>query len=133
MKALAKAIRTHADTIEDTHTAELLRVLARLLEGWTAYKAFGAPGDWGYGQPIGDGVMDMLRTGNGDKRLDSAPAKSGAEDVMRAELIAALETADEALRECICVFLGSGKVPSPEKMAAVSGAISKILKKARAA
>jgi hypothetical protein len=36
--------------------AELLQVLARILEGRTIKEAFGAPGDWGYGTPIGDAV-----------------------------------------------------------------------------
>lgn len=36
--------------------AELVRVLARVVEGMTLEKAFGAPGDWGYGTPIGDAL-----------------------------------------------------------------------------
>lgn len=41
--------------------AELLRVLARIVEGKTIDRAFGAPGDWGYGTPIGDGIFAMLK------------------------------------------------------------------------
>lgn len=33
--------------------AELIRVLARLVEGRPIAKAFGAPGDWGYETPVG--------------------------------------------------------------------------------
>ena len=33
--------------------AELIRVLARLVEGKPIDKAFGAPGDWGYETPVG--------------------------------------------------------------------------------
>ena len=32
---------------------ELLAVLARIIEGKPIEKAFGSPGDWGYGHPIG--------------------------------------------------------------------------------
>lgn len=33
--------------------AELLLVLARIVEGKAVSRAFGAPGDWGYNTPIG--------------------------------------------------------------------------------
>jgi hypothetical protein len=36
--------------------AELALVLARVLEGKPMLRAFGAPGDWGYGTPIGDAL-----------------------------------------------------------------------------
>lgn len=32
---------------------ELLLVLARIIEGQPVGRAFGSPGDWGYGTPIG--------------------------------------------------------------------------------
>lgn len=38
--------------------AELLRVLARMVDGKDVYRAFGAPGDWGYGTPIGDALKE---------------------------------------------------------------------------
>jgi len=69
---LSQALRDKAATIEDTQTAELIQVLAYLLEGRTLHKAFGAPGDWGYGRPIGDGVLEMLNAGSGDHRLADA-------------------------------------------------------------
>lgn len=37
----------------DKDRAELLRVLARIVLGDSVERAFGAPGDWGYGTPIG--------------------------------------------------------------------------------
>ena len=37
--------------------AELMNCLARILEGKHPLKAFGSPGDWGYGTPIGDALM----------------------------------------------------------------------------
>jgi hypothetical protein len=36
--------------------AELVRVLARALEGKAFPVAFGAPGDWGYDTPIGAAI-----------------------------------------------------------------------------
>ena len=36
--------------------AELIRVLARVMEGKPPAKAFGAPGDWGYGTDIGKAI-----------------------------------------------------------------------------
>ena len=34
----------------------LLSVLAHIVDGKTVAQAFGAPGDWGYGTPIGDAL-----------------------------------------------------------------------------
>lgn len=48
--------------------AELVRALARLLEGKTVHQAFGAPGDWGYGTDIGSALY----------RLYSAPSTPAA-------------------------------------------------------
>jgi len=59
---LSQALRQHADMVEDGETAELVRVLARIVEGRSIDQAFGAPGDWGYHQPIGAGVFDLLKT-----------------------------------------------------------------------
>lgn len=67
---LAKAVRLRADALidltseqqEDISTdlyrlarevAELALVLARTIEGKPLLRAFGAPGDWGYGTPLG--------------------------------------------------------------------------------
>lgn len=63
---LAKVLREQADAIRDAEpqresdfdNAELLRVLARVLEGKPIERAFGAPGDWGYGTPIGDALAE---------------------------------------------------------------------------
>lgn len=54
--ALAKALRDKADTELDSDAAELIRVLARVVEGRALGSAFGAPGEWGYGTPIGDAL-----------------------------------------------------------------------------
>lgn len=43
--------------------AELLHVLARILEGKTPAKAFGAPGDWGHHTPIGAALSEYHRGG----------------------------------------------------------------------
>ena len=53
---LGKVLRDHADTIPDQETKELVRVLARIAEGQGLRQAFGAPGDWGYGTPIGNAL-----------------------------------------------------------------------------
>lgn len=59
---LANVLREKAEEIQKIESlwdanrldvAELLRVLARLVEGKTLYRAFGAPGDWGYSTAIG--------------------------------------------------------------------------------
>ncbi|MBI5689279.1 MAG: hypothetical protein HZC55_04220 [Verrucomicrobia bacterium] len=41
--------------------SELVRVLARIVDGRYIGSAFGAPGDWGYGTPIGDGLLAWLK------------------------------------------------------------------------
>jgi hypothetical protein len=64
---LSKAIRDKSRQLgeqgADIDTTELLLVLARLVEGLTMPKAFGTPGDWGYGSPLGDGLLDGLKQG----------------------------------------------------------------------
>ena len=40
----------------DMDAAELIRVLARVVEGKPLAKAFGPPGDWGYSNPIGKAI-----------------------------------------------------------------------------
>jgi hypothetical protein len=82
---LSKAVRDFAadiDGIADAgergllpedirNCSELARVLARIVEGKSIAAAFGAPGDWGYGTPIGDGILAMLK--------EPAPDESGIE------------------------------------------------------
>jgi hypothetical protein len=41
--------------------AGLVRTLAHIAGGMDIMRAFGAPGDWGYGTPIGDAVLQTLR------------------------------------------------------------------------
>jgi len=62
-KRLAQAIRNLSAEFTDTHldAAELLKVLARVIEGKTIEQAMGSPGDWGYGTPIGDALLALLR------------------------------------------------------------------------
>lgn len=43
------------------HAGLSLEVLAHIVSGKTIERAFGAPGDWGYGTPIGKGLLAMLR------------------------------------------------------------------------
>lgn len=62
---LAKAVRDSAFALangeENPNASELLNCFARLLEGKDLDKAMGAPGDWGYGTPIGDAVHALLK------------------------------------------------------------------------
>jgi hypothetical protein len=44
---------TGLDLVDKRDVGELLRVLARIAEGKPLARAFGAPGDWGYGTAIG--------------------------------------------------------------------------------
>lgn len=59
---MATVLRAKAQEIQDSEakdrldTAELINVLARVVEGKPIERAFGAPGDWGYGTPIGDAL-----------------------------------------------------------------------------
>lgn len=85
-QSLSNVIRDEADRLDEEATAadkhdqqthkrlfqdgaELLRVLARLLEGKDLHKAFGAPGDWGYGRRIGDALLKAYRDGHGNEVL----------------------------------------------------------------
>lgn len=63
-RTLAKAILDHATENNpdlDVHTESLIRVLGSVIEGVPVMRAMGAPGDWGYGTPIGDAVLEILR------------------------------------------------------------------------
>ena len=45
------------DDIRDA--VELLRILAKVVEGVPLAKAFGSPGDWGYETPIGSALAGV--------------------------------------------------------------------------
>lgn len=71
---LSVAIRDRADAMRNadqvpltlgqlSDNAELLLVLARIVDGETIERAFGAPGDWGYSTPIGAALATRLRIG----------------------------------------------------------------------
>jgi hypothetical protein len=47
--------------IELREAAELIRVLSRVIDGKTIYRAFGAPGDWGYERPLGNALSLLYR------------------------------------------------------------------------
>jgi hypothetical protein len=73
MRALAEILRARAARASDclgpdgctnrerADDAELFLVLARIIEGKPVLKAFGAPGDWGYGTEIGDALAGAYR------------------------------------------------------------------------
>lgn len=56
LRARATALRERDETDAGRDDAELIRVLARVLEGKPVASAFGAPGDWGYGTAVGDAL-----------------------------------------------------------------------------
>lgn len=70
---MSKAIRERAQKLRDASVdepptmdeladnAELLRVLARVVEGVAVERAFGSPGDWGYSHPIGRAIAARAR------------------------------------------------------------------------
>jgi hypothetical protein len=75
---LSKAVRGQADALLELardldgpqarllrDVAELALVTARLVEGKPLHRAFGAPGDWGYGTPIGDALAAPQPTTEG--------------------------------------------------------------------
>lgn len=81
--ALARTVRTRAEALCDLawehqecipsdiyqlsrEVSELARVLARVVEGKDVLRAFGAPGDWGYGTPIGEEVRAALASQSRD-------------------------------------------------------------------
>lgn len=78
MSALSKALRDLGQRVRDVNydhdladkdqkaandvraAADLLRVLANVVDGKGVLWAMGAPGDWGYGTPVGDGLLAEL-------------------------------------------------------------------------
>jgi hypothetical protein len=44
----------------DTHTRSMIIALGSIIEGASVDRALGAPGDWGYGTPIGDALLAYL-------------------------------------------------------------------------
>lgn len=82
---IATALRNHAAKVRQVNVetsaendllrdaAELLRVLARLMEGAVPIKAFGPPGDWGYETEIGKAIV-ALRAGTCAGAADKAGA-----------------------------------------------------------
>ena len=64
-RKLTAAIVSHARENNpdlDPHTEALIRVLGSVIEGVDPIRAMGAPGDWGYGTPIGDALLDLLKS-----------------------------------------------------------------------
>jgi len=72
-KGLAEAVRELGKTLSEVAEATrepfdaeldtakyLLDVLAHVVEGKTVARAFGAPGDWGYGTPIGKALATNI-------------------------------------------------------------------------
>lgn len=60
--AIVKHARTATPEIDST-TEALISVLGSVIEGIPVKKAMGAPGDWGYGTPIGDALLAWIASG----------------------------------------------------------------------
>lgn len=62
MRTYAQIVKEDGIEVDDTRdVSELLSVLARVCEGKSLEDAFGCPGDWGYGTPIGDAIASTER------------------------------------------------------------------------
>ena len=62
---LRNAIVNHAENANpdlDHTTSALIRVLGSIIEGVPVERAMGAPGDWGYGEPIGDALLALIKS-----------------------------------------------------------------------
>lgn len=64
----AEVRNVNVETQEDYQllrdAADLLRVLAHVVDGKTLAKAFGSPGDWGYDTQIGQAIVSAPETPN---------------------------------------------------------------------
>jgi hypothetical protein len=61
LRATVRGIASDQDSRELRDAADLIGVLANVVDGMEPLRAMGAPGDWGYGTAIGDGLLDALR------------------------------------------------------------------------
>lgn len=71
---LRNAIVKHAEKNNpemDGHTTALISVLGSVIEGIPVERAMGSPGDWGYGEPIGDALLALLQTPEEKPDLDA--------------------------------------------------------------
>lgn len=57
---LALRVREKRNDIDDSDARMLITVLANVLEGHDVITALGAPGDWGYGTPIGNALKEAI-------------------------------------------------------------------------
>ena len=69
-RAIAYEDANEGYTRDLREASELIRVLGRLMAGKSVHDAFGAPGDWGYGTPIGDALLEVYRANGGNAKLE---------------------------------------------------------------
>jgi hypothetical protein len=84
LQALAAVIRKRAEEIYEgasegisadiIDSKDLGRAFSRLLAGESLTQAFGAPGDWGYGTPIGDALAAVYSAGGAGLALGKVAA-----------------------------------------------------------
>ena len=71
---LRNAIVEHAkkaDPDMDNTTTALISVLGSVIEGIPVKRALGSPGNWGYGKPIGDALLALLKAPQDLSELDA--------------------------------------------------------------
>lgn len=64
IRSQASAMTAEADPgqLQRMDAAELMKALARMVEGKSLHDSFGAPGSWGYDTPIGAALAKLYRT-----------------------------------------------------------------------
>lgn len=60
--AVVKHLRNNLSDNPHEHADALILVLGSVIEGIPIDRAMGAPGDWGYGTPIGDALLEHLQS-----------------------------------------------------------------------
>lgn len=60
--AVINLLRNNLTDEPDEHVDALILVLGSVIEGVPIDRAMGAPGDWGYGTPIGDALLAQLQS-----------------------------------------------------------------------
>lgn len=60
--AVIKLLRDNLTDEPHEHVDALILVFGSVIEGIPIDRAMGAPGDWGYGTPIGDALLAHLQS-----------------------------------------------------------------------
>jgi hypothetical protein len=60
--AVVKHLRASLSKDADPHAEALVIAFGSVIEGVSVERALGAPGDWGYGTPIGDALFAHIKS-----------------------------------------------------------------------